>query len=62
MSFSKPNAALSDKTEREHARNSFGLLLIVNEKPLNLEKTTYSIQSVIVNNGRTWKRSIGRLG
>ena len=35
---------------------------IVNEKSLNLEKTTYSIQSVIVNNGRTWKRSIGRLG
>ena len=38
------------KTEREHARNSFGPLpfFIVNEKTLNLEKTTSSVLSVLL--------------
>ena len=47
-------AALNYKTEREHACNSFGLLSqglceFVNEKPLNLEKTTSSVLSVVIN-------------
>ena len=51
------HAALSYKTEREHARNSLGFYLrvIMNEKPINLEKrhlhlekTTFSILSVLL--------------
>ena len=36
------HASLNYKTEREHAR------LIVNENPLNLEKTTSSVHSVLL--------------
>ena len=40
---------LNDKTEREHARNSFGILPqgCFEQKPLNLEKTTSSVLSVL---------------
>jgi len=35
----------------QHARNSFVRLgVILNENPLNLEKSTYSVQSVILIN------------
>ena len=49
---SSVQAVLNYKTEREHERNSFGVLLltrvIVNEPP-NLEKTTCSVLTDNVN-------------
>ena len=44
ITLSYAHTALNDKTEREHVRNSF----IVNEKPLNIEKTTSSVLSVLL--------------
>ena len=51
---SSKKAALNNKTERESRRCLHGtplgfcLRVIVNENPLNLEKTTFSVQSIIV--------------
>ena len=45
------HAALNDKTERESMRVTplgFLLRVIVNEKPLNLKKTTSSVLSVLL--------------
>ena len=46
------HAALNYKTEREHTRHSFGFLPqgYSIRKPLNLEKTIYSVISVILIN------------
>ena len=42
------HAALNYKTEKEHARNSFGFLPHCERKTLNLEKTTSSVLSVLL--------------